>query len=169
MGSRRCNCNALPYCLGALGSATPTIHCLTTGGQWAVQLQCTASLPRGRGQWDSYKTLPHCLGAVGSETPAIHCFTTRGVGCAPPTMHCRTTWGQWAVQLLQYTASLPRGSGQCNSCNTLPYFLEAGDSESPAIHCFTTRGVGSATPAMHCLTAWGGGSPTSATRCVTAR
>ena len=26
-------------------------------------------------------------------------------------------WGQWAVQLLQCTASLPGGSGQCNSCN----------------------------------------------------
>ena len=46
---------------------------------------------------------------------------------------------QWAVQLLQYTAALPWGSGQCNSCNALPRCPGA---------------VGSATPAMHCLTAW---------------
>ena len=53
-------------------------------------------------------------------------------------MHCLTAWGQWAVELLQCTASLPRGSGQCNSCNALPHCLGA---------------VGNATPAMHCLTA----------------
>ena len=55
-------------------------------------------------------------------------------------MHCLTAWGQWAVQLLQYTAALPEGSGKCNSCNALP-------------PC--RRAVGSGTPAMHCLTAWG--------------
>ena len=46
-GSRQCNsCNALPHCLGAVGSATPAMHCLTAWGQWTVQLlQCTASLP----------------------------------------------------------------------------------------------------------------------------
>ena len=38
-------------------------------------------------------------------------------------MHCRTARGQWAVQLLQCTASLPGGSGQCNSCNALPHCL----------------------------------------------
>ena len=32
-------------------------------------------------------------------------------------MHCPTAWEQWAVQLLQCTASLPGGSGQCTSCN----------------------------------------------------
>ena len=55
-------------------------------------------------------------------------------------MHCLTAWGQWAVELLQCTAALPGGSGQCNSCNALPHCLGAVDS---------------ATPAMHCLTAWG--------------
>ena len=43
------------------------------------------------------------------------------------------------MELLQHTASLPGGSGQWNSCNTLPHCLEA---------------VGSGTPATHCLTAW---------------
>ena len=55
-------------------------------------------------------------------------------------MHCLTAWGQWAVELLQCTAPLPGGIGQCNFCNTLPHCLGA---------------VGSATPAMHCLTALG--------------
>ena len=49
-------------------------------------------------------------------------------------------WGQWAVQLLQCTASLIWGSGECNSCNALPY---------------CPGSVGSATPAMHCPTALG--------------
>ena len=55
-------------------------------------------------------------------------------------MHCLTAWGQWAVQLLQCTASLPWGSGQWTSCNALPYCLGA---------------VGSATPAIHGRIAWG--------------
>ena len=59
-------------------------------------LQRTASLPRGSGQWNSGSALPHCLGAVGGVTPA---------------MHCLNAWGAWAVHLLQYTASPPRGSG----------------------------------------------------------
>ena len=32
------SCNALPHCLGALGSATPAMHCLTVWVQWAVEL-----------------------------------------------------------------------------------------------------------------------------------
>ena len=48
--------------------------------------------------------------------------------------------GQGAVDLLQCTASLPEGSGQCNSCNAPPHCLGA---------------VGGATSTMHGLTAWG--------------
>ena len=45
------SCNALPHCLGAVGSAIPAMHCLTARGQWAVQLlQYTAPLPWGSGQ-----------------------------------------------------------------------------------------------------------------------
>ena len=77
------------------------------------------------GQWNSCNALPHCLGAVDSATPAMHCLTVPE---------------QWAVELLQCTASLPGGSGQWNSCNALPHCLGA---------------VGSATPAMHRLTALG--------------
>ena len=69
--------------------------------------------------------LPHCLEAMGSATPAMHCL----IAC-----------GQWAVKLLQCSATLPVGSGQCNSCNALPHCLWA---------------MGSVTRAMHCLTVWG--------------
>ena len=116
----------MPQRLGAVGSATPVMHCHTAWGQWAVEgLSCTATLLRGSGQRNScnalpqavavqllhytasllggsgqchsWNTLPHCLGVVGSGTLAIHCLTA---------------WGQWAVQLLQHTASLPVGNGQ---------------------------------------------------------
>ena len=53
-------------------------------------------------------------------------------------MHCVSIWGQWAMEVVHYTASLPGGSGQWNSCNTPPDRLGA---------------VGSATPARHYLTA----------------
>ena len=46
------------------------------------------------------------------------------------------------MPLLQSTASLPRDSGQCNSYNTLPHCLGEVGSETRAIHCFTTRGLG---------------------------
>ena len=124
---------------GAVGSATPAMHCLTAwgqravqllqytaalpGGRWAVQLlQCTASLPGGSGKCNFCNALPHCLGAVGSGTPA---------------MHCLTAWGQWALELLQCTASLPGGSGHWNSCNAPPHCLRAVGSGPPAMHCLT--------------------------------
>ena len=69
--------------------------------------------------------MPHCLEGAGSGTNVTHCLTA---------------WWQWAVELLQRTASLPGGSGQWNSCNALPHCLGA---------------VGSAIPAVHYLAAWG--------------
>ena len=52
-------------------------------------------------------------------------------------MHCPTAWGQWAVEVLQCTASLPGGSGQWNSCNALPHCLGAVGSGTPAMHLVT--------------------------------
>ena len=89
------SCDTLAGCLGAVGRGSPAIHCLTLSGQWALKLlQQTASLPGGRGHWDSFNELLHCVGVVGSATPATH----------TPAMHCLTAGGQWAVELLQYTA-----------------------------------------------------------------
>ena len=71
----------------------------------------------------------HCLTAVGQWAVDLLQYT------APLTAR-----GQWVVDLLQYTAPLPGGTRQWTSCNTLPHCLGA---------------VGSGPPAIHCLTAWG--------------
>ena len=114
-------CSAsLPGGSRQLGSCN---HCRSDWGKWAVELlQYTASLPGGSrqgnycnrisqcrggsGQCNFCNALPYRLGAVGSGTPATHCLTA---------------WGQLTVQLVQYTASLPRGSRQWNTCNALPH------------------------------------------------
>ena len=61
------------------------------------------------------------------------------------------------MQLLQRTASLPGGSGQCSLCNALPLCPGAVGSGPPAMHCLTAwvGAVGSATPAIHGRIAWG--------------
>ena len=67
------SCNSLPRCLGAVGSATPSMHCLTAWGHWAMELVlCTAPLPRGSGQWNSSNAVPHSPGVVGSAAHATH-------------------------------------------------------------------------------------------------
>ena len=161
----------LPHRLGAAGSGTPAMHCCTALGRWAVELlQCTAAPPLGQwavqllrqsvslpgGQWavtriapppegsgqqDSCDTLPHCLGAVGSARPAIH---------------CPTAGGGRALELLQFTTSLPGGMGQWNLRTTLPQRLEGSGQQNSrnALLC-RIRAVGSGTPAMHCRTAMG--------------
>ena len=143
------SCNALPHCLGAVGSGTATMHCqdcLRGAGSGTPAMHCHTAWGKwgsiaGTGQWNSCNALPRGLWAVGSGTPA---------------MHCPGACGQWAVELLQCTASLPRGSGQWNSCNALPHCPGAVGSGNPAMHCHTAKGaVGSGTPAMHCQTAWG--------------
>ena len=151
--SGQCNsCDSVPHCLGAVGSATPATHSLTAWAQWAVQLlQRTASLPGGSGQWNSCNARPHCLGAVGSGAPAMRGPTSwgdgeayPGGGCclksASPATRCLTAREQWAAELLQCIASLPGGSGQCNSCNALPYCPGAMGTATPAVHCHTASG-----------------------------
>ena len=163
------SCNALPHCLGAVGSGPPAIHCLTAWGQWAVQLlQCTASLPGGSGQWDSCNALPHCLGGSGQWTSCTtlpHCLGA--VGSATPSMHCPNARGQWAVDLLQYTASLPGGRGQWTPCNTLPHCTQAvrqciargvvwcGVVWCGVVYFAMIDQLSTAPPALHvCLSVW---------------
>ena len=87
-------CNALPHCLGAVGSGTPPINCLTTFGHWArgLVIRChpaqaqwvvellsrTATLLRSSGQCNPCNALRHCFGVVGSGTPTMHCLTAWG-------------------------------------------------------------------------------------------
>ena len=111
-------CIAAPHCLGAVGRAIPSMHCLTFCGQLALELLLwTVTSSEGSAQWNSCNALPHCMGAVGSGTPV---------------MHCHIASGQWALELLQYAPSLPRGSEHRNSCNALPHRLGAVGSGSPA-------------------------------------
>ena len=154
-GSGQCNsCNALPHCVGAVGSGTPAIHWLTALGQWAVELlQCTASLPGCSGQWNSCCAVPHCLGARGNATRAMHCYTAWGQ-CGTLAMHDLTAQGQWAVELLICTATLPGLSGvgvlQCtasllggsrhwHSCTALPHCLGTMGSGTSAMHRHIAR------------------------------
>ena len=87
-------------------------------------------------------------------------------------MRCHTVWGQWAVELLQCTATLSGGCGQWNSRNALPHRLGA-EMQWNCCNALPHRlgalrqwkscnalphrlgAVGSGAPAMHCLTAWG--------------
>ena len=87
-------------------------------------------------------------------------------------MYCLTAWGQRAVDLLQYTASLLGGRGKQNSCNVLPHRLGAVGSGTPAMHLlpggsgewdscnalpYCLGAAGSGSPAIHCLIAFGRG------------
>ena len=119
-------CNALPHCLGALGSGIRALHCLTAWGWWATELlQRTDLLLVDSGKCKSCNALPHHSGTVGSGTLAMRGPSSsrggapypRGGCClksATAAMSSHIAWGQWAVQLLPCTASLPRGTRLCN-------------------------------------------------------
>ena len=79
----------MPHYLGAVGSETSAMHCLTTAQRAGRLLRCNITLP-GK----TSNELPHCLGVVGSGIPI---------------MHYLIAYGKWALQLLQCTASLPGG------------------------------------------------------------
>ena len=75
---------------------------------------------------------------------ALHCTCGQwAVGSGTSAMHCHTAWGQWAVQLLLCTASLPVGSGQWSSCYAPADCLGAVGSGTPAMqrHCPLPPGV----------------------------
>ena len=121
------------HCLGAVGSATPTMQCLTACGQWAMELLlCTAMLPEGSGLWNSCNALPHCLGVVGTGTPVMHRHIAWGQWAMQLLhMHCHTAQGQWAVELLLCTATLSRVSWLWN------FRLGAVGGRTPVLHCHT--------------------------------
>ena len=96
----------------------------------------------------------------------MHRHTARGaMRRATPAIHYLTASGPWAVALLQRSASLLGGSGQCNSCSALPHRQRAVGNGTPAMRGPHSWGDGescpsggryrkSAPPAMHCHTAW---------------
>ena len=110
---------------------------------------------------------------------------SRAVDSAAPATHCRTAPERQAVQLLQCTASLLEGSGQCNSCNAPPHCLWAVDGATSTMHVLTALGqwasellqatasvpggggqCNSCNPLPHCPGAVGSATP--ATHCLTA-
>ena len=56
------------------------------------------------------------------------------------SVHCLTTCGQWAVELLVRTAALPWGSGQWNFSCTLSHYPWAVSSGTLSVHCLTASG-----------------------------
>ena len=129
----RISCNTLPRCLGAVGSGTPTIHCLTTWGQLGNPFpEYTASRPRGSGEWNSYNAMPHCLRGGGQWKSCNarahqlwgHKVLPRRGSMRKERNSCNAMPQcprQWAVQLMQHAASLPWSCGQWNSRNTRPH------------------------------------------------
>ena len=101
-------CAALHYPYFVCGAALlGAMHCTV------LCVPCCIALV-GSGQWKRRNALSFCLLAGGSGTPAAVRRTACrqwAVGGATPAMHCLTAWGKWAIELLQCTASLPRGSG----------------------------------------------------------
>ena len=89
---------------------------------------------------------------MGSGNPAF----LGARGSATRAMQRLTAYGQWALQLREYIASL-RGAGeQCNSRNTLPHCPGTLGSATLTIQCTHCKGaVGNGTRAIHCETAWG--------------
>ena len=170
------SCNALPHCLGAVGGRSPALRRHTALGQWVVQfLQSTATLPTGSGQWSarSHSSGVHghtgcivfcalCVLCCNAWCSALQCtvcavlhytlcavpseLATRPLGSGTPLMHCHTTWGQRAVEIVQCTATLHVGSGQPNSCSSVPHCLRA--------HCLRIVGSGSCNVPPQCLGQW---------------
>ena len=91
--------------------------CHTACGQWVVLLvQSTVTPPRGGGLRNTCNARAHQLGGRG-VLPSMRSLPKNGSIAMPP----HTAWGQWAVQILQCTATLLCGSAQCNSCSALPH------------------------------------------------
>ena len=118
------------------------------------------------------------------ELPRYTAASHGTAGSGTRVAHRRTSLGQWAVELLQYIAALPGGSGQWksygalphspgavgnktsavalpwdsgqwNSCGTLPHCPEAMASVTLRYTALGQRAVGSGTCAVHCRTALG--------------
>ena len=146
------SCNTLTHRLGAVGSRTPPIRCPNKWRDAESYPRADRCLKSGTPAMHSLSAWrhwavellpcpPHCLGALGIATPTIQCLT------AP----------RWVLELLQRTASLPRGNVQCNLCNALPHRLGALGSGFPAMRGPTSRRDGkTCIGGSHCLN---GGPP----------
>ena len=90
----------------------------------------------------------------GGRTEGVIC--AGAVGSGNPAANCRTALGQWVVELLQFTAALPQGSGQWKACHTLPHYLGAVGGGTPIAHCHIVLGQCAAELLLHIATLCGG-------------
>ena len=87
-------------------------------------LQCSASLPGGRGQRNSCNALSHCLGAGGSAVwcGVVWCGVVwcRVVWCGVVwcgVVWCGVVWcAEGAVTTRQWPGCLPTGTGKREGC-----------------------------------------------------
>ena len=75
-------------------------------------LSCTATVPTGSGLCNSHNALSYCPGGVCSGTGAMHCLTAKGLCGVESAIQWLIACRQWAVELLQCTASLIGDSGR---------------------------------------------------------
>ena len=84
-------------------------------------------------------TLPHCDGQWTVGILPFNCHTARGQWAVEPLLHTASLpWGsgQWhSCGTLAVRATLPEGSEQCNSCGTLPHCLGAVGSRDSCSDC----------------------------------
>ena len=119
-----------------------------------TRMQWPGCLPTGTGKWEGrvpkcalcasvlLYSRDQCTVALGQCCSADTCARSQeAVGSGTPSMHCHTARGQWAVELLQCTASVPGGSGQWNCCNALPHYPRAVGSGTAAMHRPTRSGA----------------------------
>ena len=123
---------SLPHCLRALlllwnSFCTLPHFCtrLTSVGLLTVELLLLYASVSGH--WKSFCALPHCPGAVGLLYCTCHTAGSTGKwNSSYPLPH----FGQRAVEILLYIASLHAGCGQWNSFYSLP--PGQGNEESKA-------------------------------------
>ena len=127
-GSHWSTAPCVPRC-AALYRAGPSVLSVWCRTAWCCALHCTVC------------ALLHC------------CCGQRAVGSVT---HCLAARRLWAVELPLCSAALPGGSGQWNSCHTLPLCLGAVGRASPALLCLSAwRQWVLHTSATHCLAAPG--------------
>ena len=118
------------------GAVAPGLLLCTTSlpafQRWVVELlQCTASSPRGSGQWISFCTLPQGIGAMGSGTPSVHCYTAM------------EQLVEFVAGLLLHTATLLGSRGRWEALCTPPHYLGAvGHGKFLLIPCLTLCSIG---------------------------
>ena len=132
--------------LGAMGNGTPAAHSSIAWGQWALG---SAAVWSRSSVAPCPKAVQRCVAAVrapvaprwcGGVLQEFHCPLPPGgeavcgrSSSGNPATPCRYALGQSLVELLLSTAALPGGSGQLDSCGTLPHCSGAAGRETPAV------------------------------------